>query len=133
WRQTTFFPFAVTARLARAGARVVALELDAPTYATTAHGAVPLVDAVAVADDDGISVFLVNRSPDLPVDVRVEIGAAVTAIDEATSLWDDDPRAVNDLADSTRVGLRPLDAELGDGVLSATLPPVSWSAIRLAR
>lgn len=131
WRQTTFFPFAVTARLARPGARVVAVQVESPTYDTKAHGAVPVVDAVAVADDDGISVFLVNRSPDTAIDATVDVDAA--ALVEAVGIWDADPRAVNSLAEPERVGLREIDAVLRDGTLSATLPPVSWSAVRLSR
>ena len=48
WRQTTFFPFAITSRLAPGQALEV--KLDAPTYETARYGEVPLVDAVATHD-----------------------------------------------------------------------------------
>ncbi len=48
WRQTTFFPFAITSRLAQGDALQLALEV--PSYATQQYGEVPLVDAVATHD-----------------------------------------------------------------------------------
>ncbi len=64
WRQTTFFPFAVTSRLARGV--TLELKLDCPTYVSERHGVVPVVDAVATYDEatGDTAVFLVNRSLD---------------------------------------------------------------------
>jgi alpha-N-arabinofuranosidase len=93
-----------------------------------------VVDAVAMADDDGISVFLVNRSATEKASVRVDLArAGVVRVDEAVTLWDADPGARNTLADPERVGLRSLDAHLTDGELVVELAPASWSAVRLAR
>ena len=48
------------------------------------------------------------------------------------SLWDDDVHARNTLAEPERVGLRPNEsARLDDGILTVTLPPVSWTAVAL--
>ena len=56
----------------------------------------------------------------------------VDRVIEAVGLWDDDVYAKNTLEDQSRVGLKPLDgAVVADGVLTVTLPPVSWSAIGL--
>ncbi|MCU1530200.1 MAG: alpha-L-arabinofuranosidase, partial [Frondihabitans sp.] len=62
WRQTTFFPFALTSRLAKGSTLEVKLTSD--TYTTDVYGEVPLVDAVATHDETTgrTSVFLVNRS-----------------------------------------------------------------------
>ena len=62
WRQSIFFPFATTSRLARGAALDVRLE--APVYGTATYGDVPLVDAVATYDAESgtTSVFVVNRS-----------------------------------------------------------------------
>ncbi|WP_309711034.1 alpha-L-arabinofuranosidase C-terminal domain-containing protein, partial [Pseudolysinimonas sp.] len=130
WRQTTFFPFAVTSRLGRGHAVHVALRSD--TMPTAAHGTVPLVDAVATTDDDGLSIFLVNRGASEEAQVRVDLTAAgVTSILEAHTLWDADPMARNTLDEPARVGLRPLTTAITDGVVELTLPPASWSAVRL--
>ena len=132
WRQTTFFPFSVTSRLARG--EVLTPRIDVGTYETSAYGDAPLVDAVVTADADGAAVFLVNRSQTEAIEVSVDVSAlAVSGIDEAVTLWDDDVYAKNSLADQNRVGLKPLEGVVvADGVVTVTLPPVSWSALALS-
>ncbi len=84
-------------------------------------------------DGTASAVFLVNRSQTEAIEVSIavsELGA--TRIDEAVTVWDDDVYAKNTLADQERVGLKDLDgAVIADGVLTVTLPPVSWSAVSL--
>lgn len=130
WRQTTFFPFAETARRARGQALEVRLE--APEYDTALYGSVPVVDAVATHDADTgeTSVFAVNRSLDEAITVEIDIArlGAVEVV-SARALADDDMHARNTLDDRERVGLHDLAVEQGDGVLTVTLPPVSWGTI----
>lgn len=132
WRQTTFFPFSVTSRLAKG--EILKPRIDAGTYETKVYGEAPLVDSVVTTDGTDSAVFLVNRSQTEAITVTVdvaELGAA--SIAEAVTLWDDDVYAKNTLADQNRVGLKQLEgAVLADGVLTVTLPPVSWSAIALS-
>ena len=134
WRQTTFFPFSVTSRLARG--EVLRPRIDVGTYDTAVYGAAPLVDSVVTADaETGTSaVFLVNRSQSESIEVSIDVtGLGASAIVEALTLHDADPYAKNTFADQTRVGLSPLvGSVLADGTLTVTLPPVSWSAIALA-
>lgn len=133
WRQTTFFPFSVTSRLARG--TVIAPRIDGPTYATAVHGEAPLVDSVMTHDGDSVSVFLVNRSLTEPVDLTIDLTEfQVTSLAEAVTLHDDDVYAKNSIDDQERVGLKPLHgAELVDGVVTLRLPPVSWSAVAAHR
>ncbi|MEY9951329.1 alpha-N-arabinofuranosidase [Leifsonia sp. EB34] len=133
WRQTTFFPFSVTSRLARG--EVLRPAVRTGGYETAVHGTADVVDAVATHDaSTGASaVFLVNRSlteaERVTVDVR-DLGAAT--VREALSLFDDDVYAKNTLAEPERVGLRAnATATLADGVLTVELPPVSWTAVAL--
>src|SRR6185436_18023715 len=49
WRQTTFYPFAVTARLARGTS--LRVRLDTETYPTSRYGSVGVVDAAATYDE----------------------------------------------------------------------------------
>ncbi|CAN7419582.1 alpha-L-arabinofuranosidase [Microbacterium sp. LjRoot45] len=146
WRQTTFFPFALTSRLA--GDRVHRLDVSAPTFASSRFGEVSTVNAVATVGDDGVTVFAVNRSLDGAVEVELDLrelgaagagsagsgstGAAGWAVREAHLLHDDDRYAANTLGDPERVAPCELDsARLVDGVLTLTLPAVSWAAVRL--
>ena len=134
WRQTTFYPFSLTSRLARGEALRVAV--DAPAYVTDAYGEVPLVDAVATHDAEAghTAVFLVNRSLTDPVTVSVDVTAlgAAVAVVESHTLHDADTSAANTLADPDRVRPRPNPtAAVVEGTLTVTLPPVSWTALAL--
>lgn len=131
WRQTTFFPFSVTSRLAKG--EVLRPQINAGTYSTKVYGDAPLVDAVATVDAGNSALFLVNRSQTDAIDVSIDVkdlGAHI--ITEAVTLHDEDVYAKNTLQDQNRVGLKELQgAVLDEGVLTVTLPPVSWSAIAL--
>lgn len=131
WRQTTFFPFAVTSRLARGV--TLELKLDCPTYETDRHGDASVVDAVATHDEatGSTAIFLVNRSLDEEVEIVVDTSIlGDVSILSAESLWDDDIHAANTAQQPDRVGLRSNDsARITDGALRMTLPPVSWTAV----
>ncbi|MCZ2819687.1 alpha-N-arabinofuranosidase [Modestobacter sp. VKM Ac-2977] len=133
WRQTTFFPFALTSRLARGSA--LRVELSSETYRTTEHGDVPLVDAVATHDPEtgATAVFLVNRAIEGPTTVTIDARSlGDVRVLETHTLNDDDPYAVNTLAEPTRVTpVANKSAHLQDGVLTIELPPVSWTAVSL--
>ncbi|MFJ3391275.1 arabinosylfuranosidase ArfA [Leifsonia aquatica] len=133
WRQTTFFPFSVTSRLATG--EILRPRIQTGTYETAVHGAAGIVDAVATHDSEEgkAAVFLVNRSQTETETVRVDLrDLGVQTVEEALSLWDEDVYAKNTLQDQERVGLRAnATASVADGVLTVELPPVSWTAVAL--
>lgn len=131
WRQTTFFPFALTSKLARGAA--VDVSVDAPTYDTKAHGSVSLVDAVATVDDESgrVSLFCVNRSmsedAELTIDLARVQGLALTSV---TTLSDSDVHAANTLDDPERVVPHEnVSARVDGDVCVVTLPAVSWTVL----
>ncbi|MDJ1115475.1 alpha-N-arabinofuranosidase [Microbacterium dauci] len=133
WRQTTFFPFAESARLARG--RALDVRLDSPEYDTAQYGSVPTVDAVATHDPatGSTALFAVNRSLEEEVTLEIDLtllGDVATVT--AQVLADHDMHARNTLEDPERVALRdlPLDRS-ADGVMRAVLPPVSWVVVTL--
>ncbi|MGO4235732.1 arabinosylfuranosidase ArfA [Pseudarthrobacter sp. YAF2] len=133
WKQTTFFPFALTSKLAKGNALEV--KLEAETYATEVYGVVPLIDAVATHDADtgSTSVFLVNRSQTEEATVTIDVTAlrGVIVLD-AQTLSDDDVYAKNTLDQPDRVGLsRNKSVAVRDGIVELTLPPVSWTSVNL--
>ncbi len=134
WRQTTFFPFSITSRLAQGS--VLELKLDAGTYETSEYGVVPLVDAVATHDDEtgATAVFLVNRSQTEETTVTIDIAAlAGFSTVEAQSLYDTDVYAKNTLEEPERVTMKPnTSATLDGGAVTISLPPVSWTAVSLS-
>lgn len=134
WRQTTFFPFAITSRLAQGNA--VRLQVESPLIETEKFGAVPAVDAVATHDaETGASaIFLVHRGRGDAVELQIDVaGLGDVEIVEAHVLHDDDPYARNTLEDPERVQPRTLETRLADGILHVTLPPIAWAALSLRR
>ena len=133
WRQTTFFPFAITSRLAAGSA--LELKLESDSYHTAVYGEVPTVDAVATHDPDtgATAVFLVNRSTDAATTVTVDVShLGPVTIAETHTLADDDIYARNTLDHQDRVSPKENEtAAIVDGTLTVTLPPVSWTAIAL--
>ncbi|WBB61828.1 alpha-N-arabinofuranosidase [Streptomyces sp. WMMC500] len=134
WRQTTFHPFAQTARYARGG-QVLHVAAESPTHETAKHGEVPLLYATAVRDPESgaVTVFAVNRDQRQPLGLEVLLrGLAVSEVVEHSALADADPEARNTLRDPERVVPHPVTgATLRDGTLSAVLEPLSWNVIRL--
>jgi len=133
WRQTTFFPFAITSRLARGVA--VRLRIDAPVIDTARHGTVSGVDAVSAHDAEtgATAIFVVHRGRHDAVDLVIDItGLGEVEIVETHLLADDDPSARNTLDDPERVQPRALEgARIVDGLLHVTLPPIAWAAVAL--
>jgi alpha-N-arabinofuranosidase len=134
WRQTTFYPFATTSRLAKGV--VLRPEIESPTYTTKLHGEAALVDSVATFDEsDGTgAVFLVNRDTEQARTVRIDVSElGATSVREALTLADDDAYAKNTLQDQNRVTLHPNEtASVSGGFVTVTLPPVSWTAVSFA-
>ncbi|CAL8975511.1 Exo-alpha-(1-_6)-L-arabinofuranosidase [Cellulomonas sp. T2.31MG-18] len=130
WRQTTFFPFAATS----AHARGTAIEVDVRcgTYPDARFGEVPLVDAVAAHDDAAgrYALYAVNRSLEEPTELRIDLSVLDGRLDGARVtahvLADDDPLAVNTLAQPERVVLRDLEVAREGSALVLTVPPIAW-------
>jgi alpha-N-arabinofuranosidase len=134
WRQTIFHPFAITSRLARG--QVLRVEVQSPTYSTDRFGDVPVLDAVATYNESAVTIFTINRDMSAPLALSVPLAGfpAGLRVAEAWTIADDDLTASNTADQPARVEPRPAAAvSVTDGVLNATLPPVSWTAIHLAR
>lgn len=147
WRQTTFYPFAETARLAKGGT-VFEPKLRTETVPTDRYGDVPGVDAVAVRTADGnVAVFAVNRSLDAATPFEIELpsraGGAWSEV-SARTLHEDDMHAANTLEDQNRVTLHANPTAVLDGAdgtvgtvgtdartVRVTLPPVSWTVVEV--
>jgi len=134
WRQTTFFPFAVTSRLARG--TVLAPRVDCSTMPTQVFGEVPAVDCAATVDEQTgrVAVFLVNRHPSESATVRLDLAELrARSVTEAWLLHDADPLAGNTLTEPERVTPHPLVVRPDDtGMLEVELPAISWAAIAVS-
>lgn len=130
WRQTTFYPFALTSQLAQG--EVIRTEVSGASHETQRWGVVTSVDAVATQHDDSSTVFVINRHPDQPVEVSVDVRdlGNVTAVN-ATMLHHDHHSTANTREQPDAVVPQPLNVTIDGGVLTCTLPAVSWAALNL--
>jgi alpha-L-arabinofuranosidase len=132
WRQTTFHPFATTARLA--AGEVLRPRLVSPSHQTGKYGEVSTVDAVATWDGSVLSVFAVNRGQDGPVELRIDLRAfGALGPPRAVLLTDADVLATNTEADPDRVTPAPLDVTADGSEARVLLPAVSWAALHWHR
>jgi alpha-N-arabinofuranosidase len=134
WRQSTFDPFAITARYAKGD--VLRVEPHGPLVPTDKYGEVPALDAVATHDPEtgALSLFAVNRHVSEPLELTADLRAfGELTVTGADRLAEPDPALVNDMANPDRVRARPVEVAQPDGGrLTVTLPPVSWTSIRLS-
>jgi len=112
WRQTIFHPFALTSRYAKG--EVLRVVIDSPTYENARFGESDLLDAVATYDTaSGETVLFL--------------------VVEALTFSNDDVHWRATEADSTSVLPQSnTSAAVADGAFAISLPPVSWSMVRLA-
>ncbi len=135
WREATFYPFQHASRYGHG--TVLDLRIASPVYANPTYDAVPLLDAVAVLDEEQarLTLFAVNRGQDGPLALEGDLrGVGDYRVVEHLVLAGADPTARNTAAQPQAVVPHAGgDARLAAGRLAATLPPVSWNVIRMAR
>lgn len=135
WRQTTYYPFLHASIYGRG--TVLNLQVRSPHYTNATYDSVPLLDAVAVLDEEReeMAIFAVNRSQDevLPLEGDLR-GIAGYRVVEHIVLENPDRMAVNTAEQPNRVVPHTRgDAQLAGGKLTASLPSLSWNVIRLAK
>lgn len=133
WRQSIYHPFALTSRHGRG--EVLRVEPRGPEHDTAGLGEVPFVDAVAVRNDDGVTLFVVNRhqteGASFEVDVRTLTGAETAT---HVAVFDEDPDAKNSEQEPDRVVPREMKPPaLDGGRLVVELPALSWNMVQLGR
>lgn len=132
WREAIYHPIHDVFTGARG--TVLRVEPAGPAYATETEGAVPACDAVAVHDEAAgtITLFALNRSATpLPLEAPVRDLGPLHVLSH-TELCGPDLGAVSTPDDPDRVAPRPgQGATVDGGVLRLTLPPYSWTTIRL--
>jgi alpha-N-arabinofuranosidase len=112
------------------------MDLDSPTLVTARYGAVPVVDAAAVHSDDlgRLTLFCVNRSRSQPCELTLELADfGALDVEEHLTITGPDPYVTNTRETPKTVVPQKLEGSHVEGrTLRSTLPPASWSAIRLA-
>jgi len=134
WRQTIFYPFAHASAYGRGVALVPVV--SSPTYDSRDFSDVPLLETVAVYNEERsmVTIFAVNRdaAEDLTVDCDLRSFEGYVPV-EHTVLKHDDLKAVNS---SGREVVAPVASELPSidgGRMQLRLPPLSWNVVRLEK
>ncbi len=134
-KETTYYPYLHASNFGRG--TVLDLQIRSPQYSNATYDSVPLLDAVAVLNEEReeMAVFAVNRGQTdaLPLEGDLR-GIAGYGVQEHIVLEHPDRGARNTVEQPREVVPHARgDAELSDGRLTATLPPVSWNVIRLSK
>ena len=134
WKQTTFHPFALTAQ--NASGTVLNLAVESPLLESKTTSRFTSLSAVATYDAEANEavVFAVNRSATDALTLDAAVGSLnASKIIEAVTYTNKDPYWQATADDSTSVlPSENVSVELDGGRLTAELPAVSWSMIRLA-
>lgn len=135
WRQTIFYPFALTARHARGD--VLRVEPVTYTYDTAQHGDVPAADVMATHDPQTgeVTIFAVNRSETDTIQLHAALAALPgrRVIEHLVMGGVGDELLLTNYADAPeRVTPRGGHGSvIESNTLTASLPPVSWNMLRL--
>jgi alpha-L-arabinofuranosidase len=132
WRQTIFYPFALTAQHARG--EVLRVELASPRYSTQ-YGEADATDVVITREPETgeMAIFAVNRDQeqDIVVDVDLRPFPQMVLADHqylgGSALDDANTEAHPDQV----VPLRGSGGVMSESHLTVSLPPVSWTMLRL--
>ncbi len=134
WKQTTFHPFALTSR--HAAGTVLNLAIESPSIdaeKTTGFSALSAVASYDAESGEAV-VFAVNRSASEALTLDAAVGGLGAArVIEAVTYANKDPYWQATADDSTSVlPAENVNVKLDGGRLTAELPAVSWTMIRLA-
>lgn len=134
WRQTSFHPYALTAK--HASGVVLDAQVESDRYDTAQHGPVPLVDVVVTHDAERgtMTVLIVNRAQTEPAPVRLGFaGFQPVNLTECWTVAEDDHRVTNSPEEPDRVVPRANDspAIVGSTAVTLEVPPISWTLLSL--
>jgi alpha-N-arabinofuranosidase len=129
--QSIFYPFEMFSRR-RAGVSLTPM-VTGPSYVGEINGDVTYVDASAILDGGRLHVFLTNRSLDEEAPVEIVLAdREVAGLESAEVLTGPGPQAANSFEKSDVVTAAPFsDVEVGRGIASLALPPLSVAALTL--
>jgi alpha-L-arabinofuranosidase len=129
--QTTFYPFELFARTC--GDVALDVQWSSETFSAGDHTGVRLLDVSASLDEQSrrISVYIVNRDPDGPREVEVNLTDVRPRSDvEVHTITGPAATAINTFDDPTRVATTTRQGSIGSGsTFSTTLPTLSITAL----
>jgi alpha-N-arabinofuranosidase len=135
FRQTIYYPF-MHASLYGQGTALNAV-IDSPRYDSRDYTDVPLLESVAVhnEEEDSVTIFAVNRDQDDILHLECDLRSFNDMIvKEHLILEHQELRARNSFENPNHVvPHNEGDASCNEGMLTASLPKLSWNVIRLVK
>lgn len=134
WRQTTFFPFAYTARYGKG--KTLITRIDSPKITTEKYGSVSALDAICTYDQgsNSAALFMVNRSLTDSHTTEIDlVGFRDITVVEQVTITDTNLKRTNNLEVGEAVQpSKDITAAVKDGKIQVTLPPASWQMVRVS-
>ena len=113
------------------------VEPTSPMIETARYGSVPALEATAVWKDQSgeLVILCANRDRSTELELELELrGLGELSVIEHVALTGDDPYVRNTKDAPNNVGPKTLSAaRVMNRRLLATIPPLSWNMVRLAR
>jgi len=130
WRQAMFYPYMHASRYGRGTALRTVVTCD--KYDCELYCDVPVIDSMAVETQNGVTLFVINRSEE-QVAVECQFGGyACGPKPQHISLWDTNKFAINTFENPDRVVPKNQTDMMCEGnTISAKLHPLSWNVIRI--
>ncbi|MCL2099878.1 MAG: alpha-N-arabinofuranosidase [Oscillospiraceae bacterium] len=130
WRQTMFYPYMHASKYGRGTALITIAECD--KYDCEWYSDVPVIDSIAVETENGVTIFVINRSEE-EIILNCQLGGySVNNPPEHISLWDKDKFAVNTFENPNRVVPEfQTDITGENNTITAKLNPLSWNVIKV--
>ena len=134
WKQSIFFPFAAASRYGRGV--VLQTIIQCPDYHTKVREDVPIVKAVSVVNEEGLTVFALNRDPSgEPITLTGSLrrfARARTVHHEV--LCHANLKAANSAESPDTIAPRAAEQPpvFDDASFTAVLPPYSWNVIHFS-
>ncbi|AIE87126.1 alpha-N-arabinofuranosidase [Fimbriimonas ginsengisoli] len=123
--QTIFYPIEMYSR--RRTGTSLQVQVQGPGYTSKRYGKVNYLDSSAILNGDELSVFLVNRNLNEPMEVEVRLAdAPIESLLNADFVAGTDPKATNTFEHPHRVqSCTHDDIAIKNGVATISLPPLS--------
>ena len=135
WRQTTYYPYWLTCKYGQGIA--LQTQVHCPTYANKKYGNVPIVDSVAVYNEEAeeLVVFAVNKDLQEAVTLEMQLRQfSDYQLVEHVVLHHEDLYAVNtEAAPATVAPSLCTTSRIENGNLHAVLQEKSWNMLRMKR
>jgi alpha-N-arabinofuranosidase len=123
--QSIFYPIEMYSK--RRDGMSLQVQVEGPGYTSKRFGYVNTIDSSAILNGNQLSVFLVNRDLNKPMEVNIRLGdASVVKLLNAEVVTGKDPKLANTFECPNQIRCQAYeDVSISGGVATISLPPMS--------